>query len=300
MRKLDLNLLVDLDALLSEGSVSGAAERLHISAPAMSRRLMHLREALGDPLFVLAGRRLVPTERALEMREQVQITLEDVRGLLAPPTVELARVERTLTLRANDGFLGVWAARLTARVAAQAPGLRLRFMPRAEKGMELLRNGQVHLDLGVLTSPAPEIKSRPLIEAPFVGVARADHPLFENGPVDAERFVHWPHISASRRGRAQGPIDEALKTLGLQRHVAVVVPGFQAALAMLGTSDFIASMPAPFAHWGIGGSRLQLFSLPVTTPMVNMALSWHPRNHADPVHRWLREQVLAITSLAQD
>jgi DNA-binding transcriptional LysR family regulator len=296
MHKMDLNQLIDLDALLSTGSVSGAAKRLHISAPAMSRRLSHLREALGDPLFVLAGRRMVPTERALALRERVQAVIEDVRGILAPPEVNLATLKRTLTLRANDGFAGVWAARLITRISAEAPGVRLRFKPRAEKDMEALRSGEVDLDNGVLDTPAPEIKSQTLIRAPFVGVVRADHPLLKKRRIDVEQFIRWPHISASRRGHANGPIDEALRSLGKERHIAVFAQGFQAALIMAAHSDLIAAMPAPFAQWGAEYGAVRQFPLPISTPEVEIALSWHPRLHADPVHCWLRAHVRATTN----
>lgn len=295
MPRLDLNLLADFEALLAEGSVVGAARRLNLSAPAMSRRLSHLRHALGDPLFVLAGRRLVPTERALALRERVRAAVEDVRGILMPEAVDFARLERTLTLRANDGFVGAWAARLAARMAAEAPAVRLRFMPRAEKGMEALRNGEVDLDLGVLSAPAPEIHSRLLLRSHFVGVVRADHPLARKRRVDAAQFVRWPHISASRRGHASGPIDAALATIGVQREVALVVPGFQAALAMAQHSDYIATMPEPFARWAKERQQLHLFAMPVATPAVEIAMSWHPRHQVDLVHRWLREHVRNVT-----
>jgi DNA-binding transcriptional LysR family regulator len=296
--KIDLNHLIDLDALLSEGSVSGAARRLHISAPAMSRRLSHLREALGDPLFVLAGRRMVPTDRALALRERVQMAVEDVRGILRPPEVDIARVQRTLTLRANDGFIGAWAARLVARAAAEAPGVRLRFMLRAEKGREALRSGEADLDLGVVGNPAPEIKSQLLFKASFVAVVRSGHPAGKDGRMDLDEFIHWPHVSASRRGHAHGPVDTALQALDRKRHVAVVVPGFQAALAMVKSSDLIATVPEPIVSWADDRDRLGVFPLPIATTPVNVAMSWHPRHDADPVHRWLRAQVRAITESA--
>jgi DNA-binding transcriptional LysR family regulator len=297
-RTMDLNHLIDLDALLSEGSVAGAAKKLHLSAPAMSRRLAHLRHALGDPLFVLAGRRLVPTARALDLRERVQAAMEDVRGILAPPVVDFSRLERTLTLRANDGFIGAWAPRLLARTLAEAPGVRLRFVPRTDTHMEQLRSGEIDLDLGVLHAPAPEIKSQLLMRVGFVGVVRAGHALQQLATVDVAAFTHWPHVTPSRRGRAHGSIDEALQAVGAQRQVVAVVPGFQTALAMVQASDCIAVMPEPFARWNAGADQFFIFALPVATQAVDIALSWHPRMHGDPVHCWLREHVRAVTASA--
>ena len=143
--KINLNHLIDLEGLLSEGNVTDATRQLHLSAPAMSRRLSSLRDALGDPLFVLAGRRLVPTERALALRERVQAVLEDVRGILASSRVDFTRVERSLTVRASDGFFGAWASRLTARVTAEAPGIKLHFLSGAGAIAHLARYGQIKL-----------------------------------------------------------------------------------------------------------------------------------------------------------
>jgi DNA-binding transcriptional LysR family regulator len=294
MQSMDLNRLIDLDALLSEGSVTGAAKRLHLSAPAMSRRLSSLRDALGDPLFVLAGRRLVPTARALALRERVQVVIEDVRGILAPALVDFTRVERTLTVRANDGFFGAWASRLTARVAAEAPGIKLRFRPRGEKGREVLRSGEVDVDLGTLGNPAPEIKSQLLLRARFIGVVRAGHPLLDRH-VDRARLVQWPHISVAEREHAPDLIGEALTTSGERRRVVAEAPGFQAALAMVTNSDWIAVVPEPFAQWSAERANLCLFELPVATPQIDIAMSWHPRNHADPINCWLRDHVRAAS-----
>jgi DNA-binding transcriptional LysR family regulator len=292
---MDLNQLVDLDALLREGSVTGAAQRLHISAPAMSRRLARLREALGDPLFVLAGRRLEPTQRAIELASRVHALIDDVRGLLAPPVADLGRVSRTLSLRVNDGFLSGWAARLIERVGREAPGVTLRFMPRADKNMEALRRGEVDLDLGVLDAPVPEIHTRSLLKTRFVAVVRRDHPLARRRRLSPADLAQWPHVSASRRGRMCGPIDGAMKSLGLRRSVAVVVPGFQSALQMAASSDLIAAVPQAIVRWHVPAEGLKAFELPFETPEVEVSMSWHPRQHADAVHRWLREQVLATT-----
>lgn len=300
MSKVNLNQLEDLEALLAEGSVTGAAQRLHLSAPAMSRRLAHLRHTFGDPLFVLAGRQLVPTERALALRERIQAVLTDARGIVVPPLVDFNTLERTLTIRANDGFIGAWAARLAARIAVDAPRVTLHFMPRVDKGMEALRSGEVDLDLGVLDAPAPEIHSQSLFKTVFVMAVRSDHPLAKKRRIDVTQFVRWPHVLASRRGHAQGSIDVALRALGLRRHVAVVVPGFQAALAMAISSDLIAAVPQTVVRWSTERDRLRAFPLPVDTPPVDIAISWHPRYHADPVHRWLREHVKATTRDASE
>lgn len=325
MKHLDFNLLLDLDALLREGSVVGAARALHLSPPAMSRRLTRLREAIGDPLFVPAGRGLVPTPRALALGARVRAAIEEVRGVFTPQEVDFTNLQRTFTVRANDGFLGAWASRLVAALLAEAPNIALHFVSRADKNIEALRNGSVDLDLGVVSMAGPtelEVYSQPLFSASFVGVVRAGHPLAGTA-VSAEDFVAWPHIStssreqelggidtasrrgqelsgvgvASRRVQEAGRMDAALKALGLQRRVAMVAPGFQAALMMAASSDFITAMPEPFVRWAMPQHRLYSFELPIAMDRVEVSQSWHTRHHADPVHRWLREHVWALCQL---
>lgn len=294
LNHLDFNLLLDLDALLREGSVVGAARHLHLSAPAMSRRLTRLREALGDPLFVPAGRGLAPTPRALALGPRVQAAIAEVRGVFTPEAVDFSRLQRSFTLRVNDGFAGAWATRLASAMAAEAPGMSLQFIPRADKAIEPLRSGVVDLDIGVKTVAEPEVYSEPLFAASFVGVVREKHPLAGSRIVRAKDFVAWPHISTSMQGLATGRLDAALKTLGLRRQVLIVAPGFQAALAMAASSDFVAVMPDPFVRWVMAHHRLHIFKLPVTMPRVEVTQRWHARHHADPVHTWLRQHVLAI------
>jgi DNA-binding transcriptional LysR family regulator len=291
---LDFNLLLDLDALLREGSVVGAARVLHLSPPAMSRRLTRLREAVGDPLFVPAGRGLVPTPRALALKERVAAAIYKVRGIFAAEVLNLTEVQRTFTLRVNDGFLGAWATELTKRLIAEAPGLTLNFVARADKNIDPLRNGEVDLDVGVPGPAESEICTERLFMTSFVGAVRAKHPLLRKktaSQVTPQDYVAWPHIAAPRRGSAAGRIDTALRALGLSRQVVIVAPGFHAALIMAATSDFIATVPEPFVRWAMTNQKLQTFKLPVATPDIEVAQTWHRRHQTDPMHRWLREHV---------
>nr|WP_312988958.1 LysR family transcriptional regulator [Comamonas koreensis] len=296
LNHIDFNLLLDLDALLREGSVVGAARRLHLSAPAMSRRLTRLREAIGDPLFVPAGRGLVPTQRALALRARVTAAIDEVVGVFTTESVDFRTLERTFTLRANDGFLGAWAARLALAIAAEAPKVSLHFVSRADKHIEPLRSGAIDLDIGVPGSIEPELHYESLFKASFVGVVRENHPMLSGSAdreITATEFISWPHIAAPRRGLAAGRIDVALEDLGLRRQVAIVAPGFQAAMAMAAASDLVATVPEPFVRWALALYHLRIFKLPVVTPSVEVCQAWHARHHADPVHRWLREHVSA-------
>lgn len=294
LHSFDLNLLVDLDVLLQEGSVAGAAKRLHLSAPAMSRRLARLREAFADPLFVPAGRGLVPTPRALALRPAVQAAIDQARSVLNPPGLDLASLERRFKVRANDGFSGVWAARLSTAMRIEAPGVTLQFLPRAGRDPEALRSGEVDLDIMVRKTHEPDILSEKLFQASFLGAVRQGHPLCEgSGPdgIGAEAFVSWPHIATEPGRHAYAALDEALAERGLRRSIAVVAPGFQAALSIAIASDLVAVMPAPFVQWAMAHQPLEAFSLPFALPGVEVEQCWHLRQHKDPAHAWLREHV---------
>jgi DNA-binding transcriptional LysR family regulator len=287
----DLNLLVTLDVLLAEGNVARAAKRLRLSPSAMSRALARLRETTGDPLLVRAGRGLVPTPRALELRERVSQLVQDSEAVLRPAaTPDLLQLVRTFTLRTSDGFVENFGPDLLARVGQQAPGVRLRFVPKLDKDSAPLRDGAVDLETGVVgAAMGPEVRAQALFRDRFIGVVRMDHAL-SHGEVSAARYAAARHIGVSRRGRDRGPIDEALETLGLQREIATIVGGFATALALARSCDLVASVPE--RHTGNLRAGMHSFALPVPTPEITVSLLWHPRLHADPAHRWLRGLVL--------
>lgn len=289
----DLNLLDALDALLAEGSVTGAARRLGLSVSAMSRTLARLRAATGDPLLVRAGRGLVPTPRAAALREPVRGLAREVRAVLSPQAgdLDLVVLDRTFTLRAGEGFMALFAAPLAAALTAAAPGVRLRFAPKPDKDALPLREGDIDLEIGVLGVSAPEVRTRLLFRDGFVGAVRAGHPLLD-GPMTAERYAAQRHVVASRRGSFTGPVDEALAALGLTRTVVAVTPGFPEAMRMARDTDLVALVPRSGLAAEPGG--LVGFDLPVRTPPIVISAMWHPRMDADPAHRWLRETVAAV------
>ncbi len=287
MPRPDLNLLVTLDVLLAEGSVARAAKRLHLSPSAMSRALARVRAATGDPLLVRAGRGLVPTPRALELRDRVSELVRDGAAVLRPAdALNLQHLVRTFTLRTSDGFVENFGPGLIARAAAEAPGVRLRFVPKADKDSASLRDGTVDLETGVVgPATGPEVRAHALFQDRFVGVVRTGHPL-ARGKVTAARYAAGRHIGVSRRGQDHGPIDAALTLLGLEREVVAVVGGFSAALALARASELIASVPE--RHTGNLRTGMHSFALPVAVPAITVSLLWHPRADADPAHRWLR------------
>jgi DNA-binding transcriptional LysR family regulator len=287
MPRPDLNLLVTLDVLLAEGSVARAAKRLGLSPSAMSRALARLRETTGDPLLVRAGRGLVPTPRALELRGHIGRLVHEAEAVLRPVQIlDLKRLARTFTLGNRDGFVENFGPTLIARLHEQAPGVRLLFVPKLDKDSAPLRDGKVDLETGVVKGAmGPEVRTQALFRDRFVGVVRIGHPLC-GVPVTAEHYAAAPHILISHQRRHRWPIDDALEAQGLKREIAVTVGGFSEALALARGSDLIASVPECYT----GNLRDGLFSfpLPIPTPQHTVSLLWHPRMDADPAHRWLR------------
>lgn len=289
----DLNLLVTLDVLLAEGSVARAARRLQLSPSAMSRALARLRETTGDPLMVRAGRGLVPTPRAIELRDRVRQLVQDGQAVLRPAEkIDLGRLVRTFTLRTSEGFTENFGPGLIARIGEEAPGVRLRFVQKPDKDSGPLRDGTVDLETGVVgDTTGPEVRTRALFRDRFVGVVRTGHPL-TRGRITPARYAAGRHIAVSRRGLDRGQVDEALDTLGLTREIVTIVGGFSTALALARTSDLIASVPE--RHTGNLRDGMHSFPLPVSLPEFAVSMLWHPRQDADPAHRWLRECVLAV------
>src|SRR6185369_10764928 len=216
----DLNLLVTLDVLLAEGSVARAAQRLRLSPSAMSRALARLRDTTGDPLLVRAGRGLVPTPRALALRDRVHQLVQDGGAVLRPvEQLDLGRLNRTFTLRTSDGFVENFGPDLIARVGVEAPGVRLRFAQKPNKDSTPLREGTVDLETGVVgTATGPEVRAQALFRDRFIGVVRPGHSLSEGG-ITPSRYAAGRHISVSRRGLDRSPIDEALEPFGLEREI---------------------------------------------------------------------------------
>jgi DNA-binding transcriptional LysR family regulator len=290
----DLNLLATLDVLLAEGSVVRAAQRLRLSPSAMSRALARLRAATGDPLLVRAGRGLVPTPRALALREPVGRLVEEVEAVLRPAErPDLTRLERTFTVRASEGFVETFGPALLARLDREAPGVRLWFVQKATRDSALLRDGTVDLDVGVMgQETGPELRLQTLFRDRFVGVVRSRHPLAK-GRLTPARYAAARHVAVSRRrDRGPAPVDDALAALGLERAITTTVGGFGTALALARASDLVATVPE--RHTAGLRERLHTFPLPFAVPEVTVSMLWHPRLHADPAHAWLRDRAREV------
>jgi DNA-binding transcriptional LysR family regulator len=292
----DLNLLITLDVLLAEGHVARAAKRLRLSASAMSRTLARLRETTGDPLLVRAGRQLVPTPHALALRERVGQLVQEAESVLRPARApEPAQLSRSFTLRSRDGFVENFGPALIARISAEAPGVRLRFLQKADRDNAPLRDGLADLEIGVVgDETSADLRVQALYRDRWVGVVRPGHAL-ARGAMTAARYASGRHIGLSRLGRQEQDrmaIDDALQAAGFERRIVTVVGSFSTALALVRGTDLVASVPE--RHTARLREGLRSFALPVDVPGMTVSMLWHPRLHADPAHRWFRDCVRAV------
>jgi DNA-binding transcriptional LysR family regulator len=296
---LDMNLLGALDALLDEGSVGGAAARLHLSQPAMSRTLSRIRRATGDEILVRSGRRMVPTPYAVAVRDEVHRLADQVRAVLSPEReLRLELLEATFTVRCHDAITVALAPRLVRRVRAEAPGVRLRFLAEASLDDGGLRSGRTDLEIGSAEPSTADIESCTITSGRFVVALRAGHPL-TRGTLTAARYAAAEHVTVSRRGRFSDAVDDALHELGLTRIVVASAPTSTAALRIVRDTDCVVAVPDGIAQTEIDALGLVVVPQPLDTPAVPMVMNWHARNGSDSAHRWLRaivrDELRAIT-----
>ncbi|MEU3739785.1 LysR family transcriptional regulator [Streptomyces sp. NPDC032198] len=289
--QLDLNLLTALDALLEEGSVAGAAARLHVTAPAMSRSLGRIRKATGDQILVRTGRSMVPTTRALAIRTQVHALVQQAHHLLSEQQeLDLPALERVFTVRWHDALTTACGTALLAAVRSQAPGVQLRLPGEPGTDTPELRRGEVDLASSSRPPVLPDIRHRLVGHDQLVVAVRPGHPLTE-GPLSLERYAASEHLTISRRGRLRDPIDDALATCGFERRVVAAGPTVAFALQLAPETDLVLTLPDAVTR--TARDRLGLITLPLPLPLqmpaVPLYLLWHQRHDDDRAHTWLRD-----------
>ncbi|WP_433060281.1 LysR family transcriptional regulator [Dactylosporangium sp. CS-033363] len=291
MHSLDLNLLTALDALLEEGSVLGAARRLHLSPPAMSRTLGRIRRATGDAILVRTGRTMAATPYALRVRADVHRLVEEAQALLAPDAeVDPATLQRTFTLRFHDAITASAGPRLVAAVHARAPGVRLRFLGEAGDDTSDLRHGRVDAEIGATEPELPEIRFEVLgYDARVVAVPQG----VRGKSLGLRRYTGMAHVIVSRRGRLRDPLDDALEARGLTRSTVASAPTVDAALALAGALGAAVTVPGRMTADALARHGMRPVPLPLDAPPVPIVLTWHQRNDTDRAHTWLREQISA-------
>lgn len=289
---MDLNLLTSLDALLEERSVMGAADRLRLSSPAVSRTLGRLRRLTGDHILVRTGRTMTPTPYALAIQDDVRRLVRQAHEVLTPRrAVDPATLDRVFTLQCNDALATTLAPVLVAHVHAGAPHVRLRILAESAADTDGLRQGRVDLELGAGRPIPPEFRSEVLGHDALTVAMRPGHPCGDS--LDLPAYAAQQHVLVSRRGRLTDPIDELLATAGLRRRVVATVAGLTMALHIASRSDMLVTTTVIVSRPVVERFGLITRALPAQVPAAPITCVWHRRNDSDAAHAWLRERVRA-------
>lgn len=292
--KIDLNLLVALDALLAERNVTRAARRLGLSQPALSAQLARLRDLFGDPLFLPAQRGVTPTARAIELEAPVRQALDQMHGVLArgrgfdPATADL-----TVAIACSDYVQVAVITALVLDLRVSAPRLRIaiRQLDGSLLGQQM-EAGAVDLAVMTPSTAPPASRTRLLFHERYVTIARRRHPEVK-GKLTLDHFTTIEHVVVSPLGAGfSGPVDTALGKLGRQRRIAVSAASFLFVPELVARSDLIATVPERLVRERAG--RLQVLEPPLPVEGFAIGLVWHERTQQHPAHRWVRERLRSL------
>lgn len=292
LRRLDLNLLLTLDVLLSEHNVTRAAQRLNFSQPSISVHLAKLREIFGDPLLLPGPRGMRPTARADELREPLRQALEALELAVAPVSpFDPAQATHTWRVAAADYAESTILLPALTGLRSAAPGTRLAVVEAAPSRMaKQAEQGEIDLAFHTSEGAPSGLRRRILFSERYVLVGRAAHPRLQRRPTLAQ-FCKLEHVVVSPDGGGfRGVTDEALVQVGLSRRVVLSVPHFLFVRSVLAQTDLVAMLPARLAR---GSDGLRVVEPPIEVPGYEMAMLWHERCHRDPAHQWLREHIAA-------
>ena len=306
MLNIDLNLLVMLDALLTECNITKAAQRTGLSVSAMSRALNRLRTSLSDPLLIKSGREMVLTPYAIGIKQQVSQLINQLEHVfIVPKTLDLTILSRQFTLRASAGFAENYGSALLALMRQQAPNTTLRIISKEMKHTQQLKQGDIDAEISVITDNTdPELKSRFLFNDVFIGVCNINHPLAKQ-PITLELLNSFDFIGVQRQYPFSQLAQENCACISTEiiKPAILNVTGFSTAITIASHSHLIAVVPMHFTHIlrnQILKQSLLSFPLPYSVPSLNISLLWHPKMHNDLAHKWFRDCILQVCNEIND
>ncbi len=291
--QIDLNLLVYLDLLLRERSVTRAAAAAGITQSAMSRALSRLREHLDDQLLVQSGRTMQPTERARALQAPLNDVLAKIRGdIFAAGVFEPSSAQREFSIAAPDFMDALLTGPLITALSERAPGLDIHIAGMGPAVRGDILDGRLDLLIGFPPGDRATLHARKILSDRFVCVVRKGHPALPK--MELERFVEYPHVLVTPGGQPGGFVDRALAERGLGRRVAVRVHSFMLAPAYIQNTNYVLTVPEKAARRVAAHHEVEVLELPLSVPGLTLSMVWHARNHRDAAHVWLREQILEI------
>jgi DNA-binding transcriptional LysR family regulator len=290
LRRLDLNLLVVFEVLMTEGSVTRAAARLSLTQSAVSHALARLRAQVGDPLLVKVGGRMRPSPFAEQLAEDVRPILRSIQRVLVPPQAfEPATSARTFRIAIPDFATSLFPL-LAARVRRAAPSVALEWVVPGPEVLLAVADGQIDVALGPAAAASPEGLEREEVGTlKWATFARRGHPaIVEWGP---KAWARWPHVAVRTGSRVPSPVAAAAGALAGERRVLVWVPNFAAVAPLLARTDLLATLPRVVMHESMNRFGLRALRPPVAVPPMPHQLVWSQRLAGDPAIRWIRGQL---------
>ena len=295
-RRLDLNLLLVLDALFEERSVTAVAKHLRISQPTVSFSLNKLRAFFGDELFVRMGSTMQPTPFAERVREPIRRIVETIKSeILSAPSFEPSKTTRTFALSLSDIGELVFLPRLLAALRLQAPQASVRCLSMPPAALELaMANGTVDIALGYFPDlTGGGFYQQKLFEHPFVCLVRPDHPQVGDA-MSLDQFVALDHAVVSSEGRSQELFERTMKEMGLERRVALESPHFMSIPLLVSDSDMVTTVPLAVGRTYAKFANIKLVRPPIDIPRIELKQFWHRRVHSDPGVTWIRSLIAEL------
>lgn len=298
-RALDLNLLRVFDAVMAEGSLTRAADKLALTQPAVSNAMRRLRDALGDELLVRHGHGVQPTPRALTLWPVVREALDSLQQSLLPVVFDPATAKLTLVLAMADATAATLVPNLVPLLEREAPHMAIRIVPLTTRDPRgLLDSEAADMAVGHFPAVLADLTARAqagalvphehrrLYDGEYVAVMRKGHPLALM-PLTLEHYCAARHLLVSFSGRAYGFIDEALTALGRERRIVLTVNQYATAARVVAQSDLLSVLPRHFVSLSGMQDKLQVHPLPLEVQAVRVDALWHKRGPHRAAYEWL-------------
>lgn len=299
LRSLDLNLLPPLEALLRLRNVTRAAAEIGLSQPAMSRALSRLRDLTGDPLLIRARGSMALTLKAQRLATQLAPALDGIGRVFAEPSFDPASAKRTIRIAGVDTQTVLYAPKLMARLAREAPGVDIRFEPYSTDMVARMDQGSLDFAFGLKTTPLPPgAMSEPIAKDRLALVMRAGHPWAKRR-WRIKDYAAVDHVGVAIFGDGQSELDATLAAHGVYRRIALVTPHFSAALAAVGTTDMVTTVSRTFAQRFASTFRLSLHEPPFADNELTVTLIWSHLRASDLLLTWLRGVIADIANSAE-
>lgn len=304
---LDLNLLRVFDAVMVEQNLTRAADKLAMTQPAVSNALKRLRHSLGDDLLIRTAYGVKPTPRAETLWPTIRLALSNLELAIAPRSFDISKADTTFRMAMADATAALWMPSLVRAMERDAPGMNARMVPlTTREPRPMLIRGDIDIAVGFFPGVVAQltggqgatnnaIRHERLYSGHYVCVMSKDHPL-ANEKLTLDNYCNASHLLVSFSGRAHGLVDEALLQMGRARRILLTVNQFFTGGKVVANSDLLTVLPRHLIESTGMTNALIWKELPFTMPEVHIDMLWHERDARSPAHKWLRDNLIAMTN----